>query len=92
MKCKRMSLRATFGAVGVVFGDTGTSPHYALEQSRNVTGADRLTPAVVFGVLSIIFRSLLIVVAWIQRRGTKAVEFLRRPDKRVIVLATQAQL
>ncbi len=44
MKPKRLSLRATFGAVGVVFGDIGTSPLYALEQSLNATGADRHVP------------------------------------------------
>jgi len=63
MKRKRLSLRATFGAVGVVFGDIGTSPLYALEQSLNATGPERLSPPVVLGVLSLIFWSLLIVVA-----------------------------
>jgi KUP system potassium uptake protein len=54
--------RATIGAVGVVFGDIGTSPLYALQQSLNATGGDRQAPEAVLGVLSLIFWSLLIVV------------------------------
>ena len=51
----------TLGALGVVFGDIGTSPLYALEASLTAAGAptDRLA---VLGVLSLIFWSLLVVV------------------------------
>ena len=47
--------------MGVVYGDIGTSPLYAMEASINAAGApmDRL---VVMGVLSLIFWSLLIVI------------------------------
>ena len=62
MTAKRLSPRATLGAIGVVFGDIGTSPLYALQQSLNATGGDRQSPEAVFGVLSLIFWSLLIVV------------------------------
>ena len=55
-------MQATVGAVGVVFGDIGTSPLYALQQSLNATGGDRQSPEAVLGVLSLIFWSLLIVV------------------------------
>jgi len=49
------------GAMGVVYGDIGTSPLYALEASLGAAGppTDRL---VVLGVLSLIFWSLLVVV------------------------------
>ncbi|MGH8230459.1 MAG: potassium transporter Kup [Steroidobacteraceae bacterium] len=61
MKAARLSSAAVIGAMGVVYGDIGTSPLYALEASLTAAGAptDRLA---VLGVLSLIFWSLLIVV------------------------------
>ena len=59
---KRLSPGATFAAIGVVFGDIGTSPLYALQQSLAATGSDSQSPAVVLGVLSLMFWSLLVVV------------------------------
>jgi KUP system potassium uptake protein len=58
----RSTPRAALGAVGVVFGDIGTSPLYALQQSLNATGGNPQAPEAVLGVLSLIFWSLLIVV------------------------------
>ncbi|MCC5022466.1 MAG: KUP/HAK/KT family potassium transporter [Candidatus Synoicihabitans palmerolidicus] len=50
------------GALGVVFGDIGTSPLYALRESiKHLPVADRA--AGVFGVLSLIFWSLALVVS-----------------------------
>jgi KUP system potassium uptake protein len=52
------------GAIGVVFGDIGTSPLYALKvavEASEGTQAGNLEPAV-FGVLSLITWALLIVV------------------------------
>ena len=51
--------RATLGALGVVYGDIGTSPLYALKETVAITGNDA---AAVLGVLSLIFWSLLSVV------------------------------
>jgi len=51
--------RATLGALGVVYGDIGTSPLYALKETIAITGSDS---ASVLGVLSLIFWSLLSVV------------------------------
>ncbi|HEY1723840.1 MAG TPA: KUP/HAK/KT family potassium transporter [Steroidobacteraceae bacterium] len=61
MKAARLSPAAVIGAMGVVYGDIGTSPLYALEASLTAAGAptDRVA---VLGVLSLIFWSLLIVV------------------------------
>lgn len=57
------SLRAlTVAALGVVFGDIGTSPLYALRQCFTAPNAVALTQANVFGVLSLIFWSLVIVI------------------------------
>ena len=62
MNGKSLSMRATVGAIGVVFGDIGTSPLYALEQSLDATGGDKHSPEAVLGILSLMFWSLLIVV------------------------------
>jgi KUP system potassium uptake protein len=49
------------GALGVVFGDIGTSPLYAM--SACFTGANiAVTPEHVFGVLSLIFWTLVLVI------------------------------
>src|SRR6185295_13022232 len=56
------SLGATLGAIGVVYGDIGTSPLYALEQSLNATGPQASTPEGLLGVLSLMFWSLLTIV------------------------------
>ena len=50
------------GAVGVVYGDIGTSPLYAMKESfigPHPMGVDRLH---IFGVLSLIFWSLTLIV------------------------------
>jgi KUP system potassium uptake protein len=51
------------GAIGVVFGDIGTSPIYAFREA--FTGHHELVPNAlnVFGVLSLIFWAMLIVVS-----------------------------
>ena len=48
------------GATGIVYGDIGTSPLYALEQSLSAAGG--FSTAAVLGVLSLIFWSLAISV------------------------------
>ena len=57
----RSLARATLGALGVVYGDIGTSPLYALKGATMIAGGadDR---SVVLGVLSMIFWSLFIVI------------------------------
>jgi KUP system potassium uptake protein len=59
MTSSRSLPRATLGALGVVYGDIGTSPLYALKEAVALTGSDA---AAVLGVLSLIFWSLLSVV------------------------------
>jgi KUP system potassium uptake protein len=43
-----------FAALGIVFGDIGTSPTYAVSESMCATGSPH-SPALVFGVASLIF-------------------------------------
>jgi KUP system potassium uptake protein len=50
------------GAVGVVYGDIGTSPLYTLREAFGGHHPLDLTAANVLGVLSVIFWSLVIVV------------------------------
>jgi KUP system potassium uptake protein len=57
---RRGSLSAVIGATGIVYGDIGTSPLYALEQSLNAAGA--FDAEAVLGVLSLIFWALAISV------------------------------
>lgn len=61
MKAQQVSRAAVIGAMGVVYGDIGTSPLYALEASINAAGPP-MVRLVVLGVLSLIFWSLLVVV------------------------------
>ena len=50
------------GALGVVYGDIGTSPLYALRESVLATGGGVPGPMAIFGALSLLFWSLIIVV------------------------------
>ena len=52
----------TLGALGVVFGDIGTSPLYALKESFVGHHPMTVDPFKIYGVLSIIFWTMLIVV------------------------------
>ena len=56
-------LTLTFGSIGVVFGDIGTSPLYALREAVTAASpAGAISRDAVFGVLSLILWSLIIVV------------------------------
>jgi len=54
----------TFGSIGVVYGDIGTSPLYALREAVLAAGGEAgvVTPEAIYGVLSLIFWSLIFVV------------------------------
>ncbi len=64
----------TIGALGVVYGDIGTSPLYAIKQCFHEPAA--ITTPRVFGVLSLIFWALTIIVT------IKYVVVLMRADTR----------
>lgn len=62
-------------ALGIVFGDIGTSPLYAMRSVFSVdNGAIPATPADVFGVVSLVFWSITVVVC------VKYVIFILRAD------------
>jgi len=50
------------GAIGVVYGDIGTSPLYMLKTAFSGSHALPLTTANVFGVMSVVFWALVIIV------------------------------
>ena len=54
----------TFGSIGVVYGDIGTSPLYALREAVLAASGEgsAVTQAAVYGVLSLIFWALIVVV------------------------------
>jgi KUP system potassium uptake protein len=63
------------GALGVVFGDIGTSPLYALQTVFSLdNGAVRPVPGDVYGVISLVFWSILLIVS------VKYVVFVMRAD------------
>ena len=51
----------TLGAIGIVYGDIGTSPLYALKEVFN-HGHLPLTPENIYGILSMMFWTLTVIV------------------------------
>lgn len=70
------TLALTIGAVGVVYGDIGTSPRYALREALRPAAADGLAPSEVIGVVSLLLWALILIVT------AKYVLFLLRADNR----------
>ena len=64
------------GAIGVVFGDIGTSPLYTMRQVFGGENGIALTPANVYGLLSLVFWSLVVIVT------LKYVVLVMRADNR----------
>jgi KUP system potassium uptake protein len=65
------------GALGVVFGDIGTSPLYALKEAAHAAGSSGvLSPDALLGVLSLILWSLIVVIS------IKYCIFILRADNR----------
>lgn len=54
--------KLTLGAIGVVYGDIGTSPLYAMRESLHAASHDGLTRADVMGVISLLFWTLTLIV------------------------------
>jgi KUP system potassium uptake protein len=79
----------TLGALGVVFGDIGTSPLYAMKET--FVGAHPLAPSenAIYGVLSMIFWAITIIVT------LKYVLFIMRADNHgeggIMALIAQVQ-
>ncbi len=67
-------LALTIGAIGVVFGDIGTSPLYAFREALAQSAQDGIDPSEILGVLSLALWTLILVVS------VKYVGFLMRAD------------
>ena len=63
MKAQQALGPAFIGAIGVVFGDIGTSPLYAFKESLGAAGFQPGDASTVLGLLSLIFWTLAIVVS-----------------------------
>ena len=61
-KSLKKTLVLAVGALGVVYGDIGTSPLYTVKECFHGTHAIALTPGNLLGVMSLIFWSLTMVV------------------------------
>ena len=72
---KRRLATLALGAIGVVYGDIGTSPLYTLQTTLSHDGM-RPTPESIYGVLSLIFWAQIIVVS------LKYVTFIMRADNK----------
>jgi KUP system potassium uptake protein len=66
----------TLGAIGVVYGDIGTSPIYAFREALRATGAAMPGAGEVLGILSLLIWTLILIVT------VKYVFFLLRADNR----------
>lgn len=66
----------TLGAIGVVYGDIGTSPIYAFREALRATGAEIPGTPEVLGILSLLIWTLFLIVT------VKYVFFLLRADNR----------
>jgi KUP system potassium uptake protein len=64
------------GALGVVYGDIGTSPLYAIRECFHGEYGVEPTPAHVLGVLSLMFWSLIVIIS------IKYIVFVMRADNR----------
>jgi KUP system potassium uptake protein len=71
---ERLRIGALIGVLGVVYGDIGTSPLYALQASLGYFTKSGLQYDDIFGVLSLIFWALIITVT------LKYVTFVMRAD------------
>jgi KUP system potassium uptake protein len=64
----------TIGAIGVVFGDIGTSPLYAFREALGQAASDGLSQEEIIGVMSLALWALILIVT------VKYVIFLMRAD------------
>ncbi|MBV8656890.1 MAG: potassium transporter Kup [Burkholderiales bacterium] len=89
---KKPLMGLALGAIGVVYGDIGTSPLYALNECFDPKYGLAVNAESVFGIMSILFWALAIVVS------LKYVYFILRADNRgeggilaLMALATRTQ-
>ena len=72
---EKLKVGAALAALGVVYGDIGTSPLYAFKESFHLTHDLAVNTSNVYGILSLVFWSLILVVS------IKYLLFIVRADK-----------
>ena len=60
-KAPRIPLPAALAALGIVYGDIGTSPLYAFKQAA--TSGGTLSPETITGIVSLILWSLIMIIS-----------------------------
>lgn len=76
-KQKKNLLTLLLGAIGIVYGDIGTSPIYAFSTALHIGAPDGVTVALdILGILSLIFWALLLIVT------VKYILFVLRADNK----------
>ncbi len=73
---RRALLQLSLGALGIVFGDIGTSPLYAIRECFHGHAGLSLDPANILGILSLVVWALIIVIS------LKYVLYVMRADNR----------
>ena len=63
MQSRQALSTLTLGAIGVVFGDIGTSPLYALKEIFSGHHPIPVTPENILGILSMVFWSIIVLVS-----------------------------
>lgn len=76
MHSRRALPALTVSAIGVVFGDIGTSPIYAMKEIFNGHHPIPVTPENIFGILSLVFWSIMVLVS------IKYIALIMRADNR----------
>jgi KUP system potassium uptake protein len=68
--------RLTLGSIGIVYGDIGTSPIYALREALAAAGRDGLAVSEIIGIVSLLIWTLILIVT------LKYVVLILRADNR----------
>ena len=62
IEARQVPAAATLTALGIVYGDIGTSPLYGFKQAADASGA--ITPETIIGIVSVILWSLIVIVSF----------------------------
>jgi KUP system potassium uptake protein len=74
IEARQLPAGAALAALGIVYGDIGTSPLYAFKQAAEASGT--LSPETIMGIVSVILWSLIVIVSFkyailIMRAGNR---------------------
>jgi len=61
-EARQLPAAATLAALGIVYGDIGTSPLYGFKQAADAAGT--ISPETIIGIVSVILWSLIVIVSF----------------------------